>query len=165
VGKTEEEVAPEMMRQIKQRAHPDTPPAMATDGKGGYRATLVQTWGQGPAYKGWGHPPEGKRPPEGWQYVQVVKERSGYRWVGVKTKVVYGDPKRTKKLLGAHPAWVERSNLTSRQMKGRLGRKTRSFSKERELLQAACAWEDGVYNLTRPLKTLRQKRRSGRRRW
>jgi len=33
------------------------------------------------------------------------------------------------------------------------------------MLDAACAWEDWVYNLTRPVKTLRLKVNDGRRRW
>jgi hypothetical protein len=39
-------------------------------------------------------------------------------------------------------------------MNGRLVRKTLSYSKQLEALEASCAWEDWVYNLTRPLKTL-----------
>lgn len=54
--------------------------------------------------------------------------------------------------MGGHTAYVERTNLTSRQMDARLVRKTLSFSKR----VAAPAWEDAVYNLVRPLKTLRQ---------
>jgi hypothetical protein len=33
------------------------------------------------------------------------------------------------------------------------------------MLRAACAWEDWVYNLTRPLKTLRLEVKAGSRRW
>ena len=33
------------------------------------------------------------------------------------------------------------------------------------MLEASCAWEDWVYNLTRPLKTLRVEVNDGRRRW
>src|SRR6266566_5043969 len=54
-----------------------------------------------------------------------------------------------------HTAYVERTHLTSRQMNGRLVRKTLSFSKELRLLKAASALEDALYNFTRPLKTLR----------
>jgi hypothetical protein len=41
-------------------------------------------------------------------------------------------------------------------MNGRLARKTLGFSKQLEMLCAACIWEDVVYNLTRPVKTLRR---------
>ncbi len=61
----------------------------------------------------------------------------------------------THSLLGEHTAYVERTNLTSRQMNGRLVRKTLSFSKELRFLKAASVLEDALYNFTRPLKTLR----------
>jgi hypothetical protein len=48
IGKTEEQVAHELMRQLKDRGHPDRPAAMATDGKGDYRTAMVETWGQVP---------------------------------------------------------------------------------------------------------------------
>jgi len=40
-------------------------------------------------------------------------------------------------------------------MNGRLVRKTLSFSKQQEMLKTSSVWEDLVYNLTRPVKTLR----------
>jgi hypothetical protein len=49
------------MAQLKERGHPDSPPAMATDGKGGYRDALIETWGQVPEYGGHGRPPTRKR--------------------------------------------------------------------------------------------------------
>lgn len=143
-----------MMAQIKQRGHQQTPPAIATDGKGAYREAMVETWGQVPPYKGNGLPPSLKQPLEGWQYVQVVKHREGGRVVQVETKVIYGDEK-TLEFVGGQTSYVERTNLTSRQMNGRLVRKTLSFSKELEMLKASSVWEDAAYNLTRPVKTLR----------
>jgi len=74
--------------------------------------------------------------------------------VSVTTKVIYGDSEKVKDVLGEHTAYVERTNLTSRQMNGRLVRKTLSFSKELRFLKAASALEDALYNFTRPLKTL-----------
>jgi hypothetical protein len=68
-------------------------------------------------------------------------------------------------LLGGHTAYVERTNLTSRQMNGRLVRKTVSSSKELEMLEASCAGEDLVYNLMRPVKTLRLEANDRQRRW
>ena len=127
---------------------------MATDGKGDYRTALLETWGEVPAYQGRGRPPTLKQPQPEWQYVQVVKERSGTRVTGVHIKVVYGDPSEVLDLMGGHTAYVERTNLTSRQMNGRLVRKTLSYSKQLAALRAACAWEDWVYNLTRTVDTL-----------
>ena len=153
------------MAQLKARGHPDSPPAIATDGQGSYREWLVETWGQVPDYSGRGRPPTRKHPQPDWHYLQVVKHRSGNRLTGVTTKVVYGDPAEVETLLGNHTAYVERTHLTSRQMNGRLVRKTLSFSKARQMLEASCAWEDWVYNLTRPLKTLRLEVNDGLRRW
>src|SRR3954463_720253 len=78
------------MAQLKDRGHPAAPPAMATDGKGDYREALVDTWGQVPEYSGVGRPPSIKRPQPEWQYLQVVKTRSGSRLIGVTIKVIYG---------------------------------------------------------------------------
>lgn len=79
--------------------------------------------------------------------------------------MVYGDLEEVHYLLGEHTAYVERMHLTSRQMNCRLVRKTLSFSKEVEMLEASCAWEDRAYNLTRPVKTLRIEVNDGQRRW
>lgn len=165
IGKTEEEVAHDLMTQLKQRGHPQTPPAMATDGKGDYRTAMVDTWGQVPAYQGHGRPPICKQPQADWQYVQIVKERSGNRVTGVHIKVVYGDPSEVLDLMGGHTAYVERTNLTSRQMNGRLVRKTLSYSKRLAALKAACAWEDWAYNLTRSVDTLSLRVQNGQQRW
>lgn len=144
-----------MMEQIKERGHPEDPPAVATDGNNAYPVAMVETWGKVPSYKGNGLPPEKKKPLPGWQNIQVIKHREGGRVVHVETKVIFGDEK-TLEFVGAHTSYVERTNLTSRQMNGRLVRKTLSFSKQLEMLKASSVWEDLVYNLTRPIRTLRQ---------
>jgi hypothetical protein len=135
------------MAQLKDRGHPDAPPPMATDGKGEYREAMVETCGRVPDYSGVGRPPTVKRPQPEWQYLQVVKTRSGSRLIGVTIKVIYGDPESVPDVVGAHTAYVERSNLTSRQMNGRLVRKTLSYSKQLDALRASCAWEDWVVGL------------------
>jgi len=73
--------------------------------------------------------------------------------------------KRSARFYGLNTAYVERTNLTSRQMNGRMVRKTLSFSKEEEMLRASCALEDVVYNLARPLKSLRVEVNNDQRRW
>jgi len=97
----------------------------------------------------------------------VVKERSGYRLTAVHITVVCGDPDEVLAQVGGHTSSVERTNLTARQMNGRLVGKTRSYSKRLDALAAACAWEDWVYNLTRTVDTLSIPDRDarGRRRW
>ena len=120
-----------------------------------YREAMLQVWGKVPEYGGQGRPPTLPQPGKDWRYLQVIKKREGGKLVSVTTKVIYGDPEEVKSVLGEHTAYVERTNLTSRQMNGRLVRKTLSFSKELRLLKAASTLEDALYNLTRPLKTLR----------
>ena len=127
---------------------------MATDGQGAYREAIVATWGAVPPYLGAGRPPTEKQPRPGWHYLQVVKHRAGGRVVQIEVEVISGD-ETTPGLVGGHTSSVERTNLTSRQMNGRLVRKTLSFSKGLEMLTAASTWEDGVYNLARTVKTLR----------
>jgi IS1 family transposase len=91
-----------------------------------------------------------------WQYLQVVKQRArNGRVIGMKVKTVYGDEQEVLELLGASTSYVERTNLTSRHMNGRLVRKTLGYSKELEMLRASSIWEDALYNLGRALKTLR----------
>jgi hypothetical protein len=134
---------------------------MATDGKGSYREAMVETWGCVPEYGGRGRPPKQKQPGPDWHYLQVVKERYGSRLIAVHTQVVYGHPQEVRALLGEHTAHVERTHLTSRQMNGRLVRKSLSYSKRLRFLCAACSWEDWVYNVTRPVKTLRVEQVAG----
>jgi hypothetical protein len=76
-----------------------------------------------------------------------------------------GEPSEVLAHLGGHTAYVERTNLTSRQMNGRLVRKTLSYSKQLVALRAACAWEDWVYNLTRSVDTLSLPVQIGQHRW
>jgi hypothetical protein len=165
IGKDEEEVSAALMAQLKARGHSDAPPAMATDGKGSYREAMVETWGQVPEYEGRGRPPTHKQAQRDWKYLQVIKHRCGNLLTGITIKVIYGDPEEVRELLGENTAYVERTHLTSRQMNARLVRKTLSFSKEMKMLEASCTWEDWVYNLTRPVKTLRVEVNDGQRRW
>jgi len=85
------------------------------------------------------------------------QKTEGGKLESVRIKIVYGDPEEVKANLGCHTAYVERTNLTSRTMNGRLVRKTLSFSKDPRFLKAASALEDALYNFTRPVKTLRAK--------
>lgn len=165
IGKDETEVAAQIFHQLKQRGHPDAPPPMSSDGQDAYGKQMVETWGQVPPYSGIGRPPTVKRAGPDWQYVQVIKRREGGRVVGVTIKVVYGDPDTVGAEVDGHTAYVERTHLTSRHMNGRLVRKTLSFSKKVEMLEAASAWEDAVYNMSRPVKTLALEVNDGVRRW
>ena len=165
IGKNEEEVAVVMMSQIRDRYNPIEPPAISSDGNDSYPEAMLEIWGKLPEYTGRGRPPTQKQPQPRWKCLQVIKHRSGSRLIGITHKVVYGDPSEVPDFMGLNTAYVERTNLTSRQMNGRMVRKTLSFSKEEEMLRASCALEDVVYNLARPLKSLRVEVNNDQRRW
>jgi hypothetical protein len=149
---------------LKTRSECDQPPGLVSDGWGGHREALVEVYGQVPPYQGRGRPPTKKRPQPDWEYLQVVKQREKGRVMGTETRIIYGD-EETPDTLGEHTAYVERTNLTTRHMNGRLVRKTLGFSKELTMLEAACIWEDVVYNFNHPVKSLRQEVNDGYRRW
>jgi hypothetical protein len=155
IAKTETEASIEVFQTLKRRGHPDTPPPTISDGWGGIDNAMVEVYGQVPEYQGVGRPPTLKRPLPGWQYVQVVKQRENGRVVGVDVRVIYGDAKETLELLGQSTSYIERTHLTMRHFNSRLARKTLAFSKTLAMYRASVAWEDLVYNLARPLKTLR----------
>lgn len=150
-----------MYKEHSQSAHP---PALSSDGWGGHREALIEVYGQVPPYNGRGRPPTKKQPQPGWQYLQVVKLRENGRVIGTETRIIFGN-QATSAVLGEHTAYVERTNLTTRHMTGRLVRKTLGFSKQRQMLAAACIWEDVVYNFARHVKTLRLEVNDGFRRW
>jgi len=156
IGKTEPEAAQDVFETLKRRGHPDAPPPTVSDGRGGLGDAMVEVWGQVPPYSGRGRPPTRKRAQEGWEYLQIVKQRKSGRVVRTHKRVIYGEEEEVLELFGESTAYVERTHLTSRQFNGRLVRKTLGFSKCLDMHQAAAIWEDVVYNLMRPLKTLRQ---------
>lgn len=156
IAQTETQAAIVLWTQVKRRAaHRHSPPPVLSDGWGGHREALVEVYGQVPPYTGRGRRPTRKQPSENWHYTQMVKQRDGSgHLIGIDLRVIYGDD-TTLDRTGTRTTCVERTNLTSRHMNGRLVRKTLGYSKRVEMLEAACAWEDGVYNFTRGVKTLR----------
>lgn len=161
IGPTETEAAIELWQGVKQRSGCDRPPPLLSDGWGGHREAIVEVFGKAPDYQGRGRPPTKKHPQEGWQYAQMVKQRENGRVVGVEFRPIYGDGEA----LSTNTVYIERTNLTSRHMNGRLVRKTLGFSKRVKMLRAACAWEDLIYNIGRSVKTLRVEVNDGVRRW
>jgi hypothetical protein len=167
IAKSETEAAIEAFEQLKERrGHRHCPPPLVSDGWGGYDEAMVEVWGKVPEYGGRGRPPTNKQPQADWQYLQMVKQRENGRVIGMKAKTIYGEEREVLKLLGASTSYVERTNLTSRHMNGRLVRKTLGYSKELAMLRASSIWEDALYNLGRALKSLRTENpRAGKRRW
>lgn len=165
IDKTETQASVKVFETLKARGHPDGPPPTISDGWGGIDEAMVEVYGKTPEYQGRGRPPTKKQPQPGWQYVQMVKQRRNGRVVGTRLRVIYGDEREVIALLGQSTAYVERSNLTSRTFNSRLGRKTLAFSKQLEMYEASCAWEDVVYNLGRSHKSLRSEVLHKGRRW
>lgn len=155
IAKTETEASQKVFERLKRRGHPDAPPPTVSDGWGGIDEAMVEVYGVVPEYQGVGRPPMLKQPQPGWQYLQVVKQRKNGRVVGTELRVIFGDEEEVLELLGKSTAYVERTHLTMRLFNGRLTRKTLAFSKLVEMYDASATWEDLVYNLARPLKTLR----------
>ena len=112
IAKTEEEAAYLLMGQIKRHAPEENPPALATDGLGSYRDAMLFEWGKVRQYHGRGRPPILPIPDKDWKYLQIVKTRSGSKLISVTSKVIYGDEKEVKDILGEHTAYVERTHLT-----------------------------------------------------
>ena len=165
IAKTETEASQEVFETLKRRGHPHAPPPTVSDGWGGIDNAMVEVYGVVPEYQGVGRPPTLKQPQPGWQYLQVVKQRQNGRVVGTKLRVVFGDEEDVLELLGKSTAYVERTHLTMRLFNGRLARKTLAFSKLLQMYRASATWQDLMYNLARPLKTLRLQIKVSNRRW
>ena len=165
IAKTETEASQEVFATLKRRGHPGAPPPTVSDGWGGIDDAMVEVYGVVPEYQGVGRPPTRKQPQPGWQYLQVVKQRENGRVVGTELRVIFGDVEEVLALLGKSTAYIERTHLTMRLFNGRLVRKTLAFSKLVEMYRASATWQDLVYNLARPLKTLRLAVNDSRRRW
>jgi hypothetical protein len=117
---------------------------------------MVEVWGKVPEYRGMGRPATKNKPQAGWRHLQMVKQRENGRVIGVKPKAIYADERELRRLLGESTSYVERTNLTSRHMNGRLVRKTLGYSKKLTMLEASSIWEDAIYNLLgRAHKSLR----------
>jgi hypothetical protein len=165
IAKTETEASQEVFETLKRRGHPDAPPPTVSDGWGGIDDAMVEVYGVVPEYQGVGRPPTLKQPQPGWQYLQVVKQRDNGRVIGTKLRVVFGNEEEVLELLGKSTAYIERTHLTMRLFNGRLTRKTLAFSKSLEMYRASATWEDLVYNLARPLRTLHLEVNTSSRRW
>lgn len=155
IAETETLASIEVFQILKRRGHPDSPPPTVSDGWGGIDDAMVEVYGVVPEYKGRGRPPTHKRPQPDWKYLQMIKHNENGRVVGIKSRVNYGDKDEVVELMGKSTAYVEKTHLTMRIFNSRLTRKTLAFSKLLEMYRASAAWNDIIYNLVRPLKTLR----------
>lgn len=151
---------------LKKHSRSNQPPGLVSDGWGGHREALVEVYGQVPPKQpGRGRPPTRKQPGSDWLYLQMVKQRENGRVIGMEPRIIFGNDQQVFAQLSAHTAYVERTNLTTRHMNGRLVRKTLGFSKKLEMLRASCVWEDVIYNFARHVRTLSLEVNQSTRRW
>jgi len=157
IEKTESEASEEVLRTLSQRGHPEQPPPIVSDGGSGCAEAMIEVYGQVPEYGGHGRPPVQKQPSSTWKYLRAVKQRDEKgRYIGTDWRVIFGDPEEVLAELGLGTVYIERTHLTMRHFNGRLVRKGLGFSKDLTMHRVAAAFEDAVYNLVRPVKTLRQ---------
>jgi IS1 family transposase len=138
IGKNENEAAMTMMSQLRDRCNTIESPAIANDGSDSYLEAMLETCGKAPEYCGRGRSPTCREPHAEWKCLQITEHQSGWRMMGITCRVIYGNRKEVLNLM-ALTAYVEGTNLASRQMDGRIIRKTLSFSREEEMLEASCA--------------------------
>ena len=157
IEQSEAEASEEVIKTLVSRAHRDQPPPLCSDGGSGVAEALVEIYGQVPDYSGRGRPPSQKQARDDWQYLRVVKQRDQRgHFIGNDYRVIFGQPEEVIDELGVGTVYVERTHLTMRQFCSRITRKGLGFSKLLEMYRHAAVWDDMIYNLVRPLKTLRQ---------
>lgn len=177
VGKHTIKDAEKFLGDVKERSDSNIP-LFTSDELPLYPEVILKTFGKEvpKAYKGKGRRPTKKTwvPDPNLDYAQVVKTRKKGRIVSVETKVIFGDPKRIAQKIANSPvsnsintSFVERCNGTLRQDCGRLTRKTFSFSKKCEMLEAHLYLLSAYYHFCRPHFSLRQRLTvaEGRRKW
>ncbi len=158
IAKTETAASQAVFQTLKDRGHPEAPPPTKSDGWGGIGEAMLDVYGQVPVYQGRGRPPTRQQARADWQYLQFVKHRDAHgRLLSTELRVIFGEPEAVLALFGQSTACIERTHLTMRLFNGRLVRQTLGFSKDLACYRASAAFEDAVYNLVRPLKTLRQR--------
>jgi IS1 family transposase/transposase-like protein len=145
----------------------DCIPLFTSDQLPEYRSALLHAYGT------WHHPqrqgnrgryPKPRRVPSPeLLYAQVVKVRERGRVVDIRSKVVFGDSDAVEAKLAQscvsstiNTSFVERDNLTQRQMNRRLTRRTNGFSKELTWFEKQLWLSIAYYHLVLPHRSLRQ---------
>ena len=89
-------------------------------------------------------------------YGQVVKERDNGRIKRISHRIKCGAKRFAQLGLKISTSLLERVNLTFRQALAPLGRKTLSFSKDRDNLKKQVVFFQTFYNFARPHMSLRE---------
>lgn len=136
-------------------------PAFFSDGFSCYMKALIECYHQIKFFPRTGQKGRPKNPvkeahPE-LIYGQIVKEKKGGRLVRITYCIKCGAEKMAQLGLKISTTLLERLNLTLRQSLAPLGRKTLSFSKERENLRKEVTFFQAFYNVARPHMSLRER--------
>lgn len=134
-------------------------PLFLTDGNRTYQQPILSHYGE------WRAPEEGQRKPR-WVplpnllYAQVVKKRRGRRIVSVSKRAVFGALTRIKETLTPYgwqinTAFVERLNLTIRQLVPGLGRRVNTLLHSPERLAQQVCLAQTYYNFCWPASSLK----------
>jgi IS1 family transposase/transposase-like protein len=145
----------------------DCIPLFTSDQLPEYRSALLHAYGiwHQPQRKGKrGRYPKPRRvPPPDLLYAQVVKVREKGRVVDIRSRVVFGDSDAVEARLAESPvsntintSFVERDNLTQRQINRRITRRTNGFSKELLWFEKQLWLSMAYYHLVLPHHSLRQ---------
>lgn len=145
----------------------DCIPLFTSDQLPEYRSALLHAYGiwHQPQRKGnRGRYPKPRRvPPPGLLYAQVVKVRQKGRVIDIRSRVVFGDSDAVEARLAESPvsntintSFVERDNLTQRQINRRITRRTNGFSKELPWFEKQLWLSMAYYHLVLPHHSLRQ---------
>jgi hypothetical protein len=160
VDRSEGEAAQRIWRRWRWTLHHTAPSALVSDGWGGHQDALLQVFGVSKR----GGRQRSPRPDS--HYLQVAKVRDAYhRVVAMRPRLVWGKAQQVQSPLSAQTAYVERTHLTTRRMNARLARRSLSVSKSLSRVWASFYWCDALYNLVRPMQSLRQSTTQPGRRW
>ena len=146
---SEDEAAPEVVRQTRQRTHQQAGVAWISDGRAVYRREIRRTYRDPQRTGRRGRPPLVPTPRVG--LTQVVKQRRQGRVVGVEVRTVLGAPVPFPYLVHR-----ERLNGVLRDRLNALTRKTHAFAKDTrtwDALVTLCLFE---HNWLRPHPALRE---------
>jgi len=162
VGERDTNSAWAVVHQVVEALKEGIVPLFTTDGNRMYEQAILGHYGQ------W-REPEGNQRKRRWfplpelLYAQVVKRRRRRRIVSVRKQVIFGTLDKIKEKLTPYgwqinTAFVERHNLTIRQLVAGLGRRVNTLAQSPERLAQHVVLSQTYYNFCLPVATLSERR-------